>query len=258
MAFPSEKDMEIPILQEIEKAGGQVRRKDIIFYQRVASHFPQLTPEDLNEKLSGGENKWKNKVEFVFRRLVKDKEELEIPERGTLSITNRGRLRLGEGEVVTARRIEVIKERVSEAPSGILLQRAKEAKGEPTRLTHNELVQKIKEMGEMLGKVTEPVVGVPYKHDCVWKDNPWANPKLVVEVCDKGILDKDIASLDWAVTSWGAKGILVIFDAADFQSAQKKLAQKSQIYPIKAEDILKLHSLLQAGNIKAVRSIFAA
>lgn len=127
----------------------------------------------------------------------------------------------------------------------------------PPRLTHDELVQKVKEMGNILGKSTESVLGVPYKHDCVWRDNPWANPKLVVEVCDKGILDKDIASLDWAVTSWGAKGILVIFDAADFQSAQKKLAQKSQIYPIKAEDMLKLHSLLQAGNIQAVRSIFA-
>jgi len=37
----------------------------------------------------------------------------------------------------------------------------------------------------------------------------------------------------------------------------KKLAQKSQIYPVKAADMLKLHSLLQAASIKAIGSIFA-
>ena len=50
MAFPSEKDMEIPILKEIEKAGGQVRRADKGFYQRVASCF-QLTSEDDEETI---------------------------------------------------------------------------------------------------------------------------------------------------------------------------------------------------------------
>ena len=252
MAFPSEKDMEVPTLREIYAAGGRIRRNDNTFYQRVASHFPQLTTEELHEQLRGGENKWINKVQWVFRRLVKDKGELEIPERGTLSITNKGRLRLEKEGVISAGGVLIEGSIETDHQGG------KEAEGGPTRLTHDGLVQKIKEIGEMLNKITEPVLGVPYKHDCVWKDNPWANPKLVVEVCDKGILDKDIASLDWAVTSWGAKCILVIFDAADFQSAQKKLAQKSQIYPMKAEDMLKLHSLLQAeGNIKAIKSIFA-
>jgi len=46
--------MEIPILQEIYRAGGQVRRNDSTFYQRVASHFPQLTTEELSEQLRGG------------------------------------------------------------------------------------------------------------------------------------------------------------------------------------------------------------
>ena len=122
--------------------------------------------------------------------------------------------------------------------------------------THDEMVQKVKEMGEMLGKVTEPVPGVPYRHDCVWRDNPYATPKLVWEVCDKGNLDKDIASLIWTVKNWGANGILVTFGESDFYTAQKKLAQESQIHPLKAEDILKLHSLLQAGNTQAIRSIF--
>jgi hypothetical protein len=48
----------------------------------------------------------------------------------------------------------------------------------------------------------------------------------------------------------------VLFEESDFHTAQKKLAQESQIYPIKAEEMLKIHSLLQSGNTQAIKSIF--
>jgi len=137
-----------------------------------------------------------------------------------------------------------------------LAELAKKTKEETAEPTHDELVERIKEMGQMLSKKAEGPWGPVYKHDCVWRDNPYANPKLVWEVCHKGILDKDIASLIWAVKNWGAKGILVLFEESDFHTAQNKLAHESQIYPLKVEDLLKLHSLLKAGNTKAVRSIF--
>lgn len=138
-----------------------------------------------------------------------------------------------------------------------LVELAKKGQEEPPRLTHDELVNRIKEMGEMLDKKAESPWGPVYKHDCVWRDKPYADPKLVIEVCDKGNLDKDIASLIWAVKNWNAKCILVLFEESDFQAAQKKLAQESQIYPLRVDDVLKLHSLLQAGNTQAIRSIFA-
>lgn len=118
------------------------------------------------------------------------------------------------------------------------------------------LVEKIREMGEMLGKVTKHEGPAEYKHDSVWKDHRYAIPKLVWEVCGKGNFDKDIASLIWAVKSWSAKGILVLFEESDFQAARKKLAQEREIYPLKAEDVLKLHSLLQSGYAQAIRTIF--
>jgi len=62
--------------------------------------------------------------------------------------------------------------------------------------------------------------------------------------------------LIWAVKNWNAKGILVLFEETDFHAVQKKLAQESQIYPLRADDVFNLHSSLQAGNIQAVRSIF--
>jgi len=54
-----------------------------------------------------------------------------------------------------------------------LVELARKGKEETSRLTHDELVRNVKEMGKMLGKVTEPVLGVPHRHDCVWKDNFW-------------------------------------------------------------------------------------
>lgn len=134
---------------------------------------------------------------------------------------------------------------------------AKKEEEKQPRLTHDELVQKIKEMGEMLGKIANVKWGPKYEYDCVWKDNPYANPKLVIEVCDKGNLYKDITSLNWAVTTWAAKGVWVIFDDSDFHKAKEMLGQESQIYPLKAEDVLKLHSLLQAGYAQAIRAMFS-
>lgn len=139
-----------------------------------------------------------------------------------------------------------------------LVELAKKAKEEPSRPTHDEMIERLKEIGTMFGKKAEGPSGPVYKHDCVWRDNPYANPKVVWEVCDKGNLDKDIASLTFAARNWSAKSILVIFEESDFQAAQKKLAQESQIYTLKPEHVLCLHSLLQAGYAQAIRAIFAA
>lgn len=134
---------------------------------------------------------------------------------------------------------------------------AKKVGGETPRPTHAEMIERIREMGQMLGKTAEIQSGAVYKHDCVWKDNPYANPRVVFEVCDKGNLDKDIASLHWANQNWRAHSILVVFDDSDFIAAQKKLAQEKQIYLLKVADMLQLHSMSKAGCIEAVRCIFA-
>lgn len=262
MAFPKQSGIELPLLQEIEAMGGEASRKKL--FPKVALHFPQITAQDLDKINPKGENQWEQVVKRVRNKLSR---EGEISTGGGIwRITDKGRARLKKAgfpvkPVVAsplppidevARLVQEIKSLTEK-----LAELAKKGKAE-TLPTHDELVQKIKEMGEMLGKVTEPMSGVPFKHDCVWRDNRYTIPKLVVEVCDKGNLPKDILSLDWAVANWGAKSILVIFDATDFQAAQTKFGQRSEIYPIKAEDMLKLHSLLQAGNVKALRSIFAA
>ena len=93
MAIPSEKDIELPLLQEIEAAGGEARPSDL--YDKVARHFPQLTPSD--QKLShqrSGLLIWANRVAWARQHLV-NKGELDASIRGTWEITEKGRARLG-------------------------------------------------------------------------------------------------------------------------------------------------------------------
>ena len=258
MALPKQDDIEIPLLEELEKRGGEAQPREI--YPKVTNRFTQITQVDLNLTTKQGGSLWENRIQFARQKLV-EKGEIDKSTRGMWRITDIGRARL-KGEKVTTPTSPTALDEADKLTEQIksllekLIELAKKAKKEIPRPTHDEMVQKVKEMGERLGKVTEPMPGVPFKHDCVWRDNRYTIPKLVVEVCDKGNLPKDILSLDWAVTNWGAKGILVIFDESDFQAAQSKFAQKSQIYPIKTEDMLKFHSLLQAGNTQVISCIF--
>jgi restriction system protein len=93
MAIPSEKDIELPLLQEIQAAGGQAKPTDL--YDRVARHFPQLTQADRETKYEKTDQLiWPNRVQWTRNDLVK-KGELDASTRGIWKITDRGRARLG-------------------------------------------------------------------------------------------------------------------------------------------------------------------
>ena len=93
MAIPSEKDIELPLLQEIEAAGGEARPSEL--YDRVARHFPQLTQADREARYERtGQLIWQNRVQFARNDLVKNGE-VDASARGIWKITNKGRARLG-------------------------------------------------------------------------------------------------------------------------------------------------------------------
>ncbi len=93
MAIPSEKDIELPLLQEIQAAGGEARPSDL--YDRVAKHFPQLTQADREARYPRtGQFIWPSRVQFARNDLVK-KGEVDASTRGIWKITDRGRVRLG-------------------------------------------------------------------------------------------------------------------------------------------------------------------
>lgn len=91
MALPKPKEIELPLLYEIEKAGGAAKPKDI--YDKVAAHFPGMTAAERAETVSSGPNRFNNRITWVLSRL-KDKGELSQPSTGIWTITDKGRERL--------------------------------------------------------------------------------------------------------------------------------------------------------------------
>lgn len=93
MAFPRQVEIEIPLLQALVELGGEGRPRDV--YPLVAKRFPQLTPEDQEERLENypSTRKWSNLVQWIRQRLV-DLGQIDGSQRGIWKITNSGRARL--------------------------------------------------------------------------------------------------------------------------------------------------------------------
>jgi restriction system protein len=93
MSIPSEKYIEIPLLQEMEVAGGQAKPSEL--YDKVANHFPRLTSDDQQAKHPRtGIPIWRNRVQWARQHLV-NKGEVDASVRGIWRITEKGRARLG-------------------------------------------------------------------------------------------------------------------------------------------------------------------
>lgn len=93
MAFPKQSDVDLPLLETLVKLGGSAKPK--IIYPVVATYFPQLTEEDLEQRLESypSTRKWWNLVQWVRQRLV-DSGEIDGSTRGVCAITEKGRIRL--------------------------------------------------------------------------------------------------------------------------------------------------------------------
>jgi len=89
MAFPKQKDIEIPLLKALIAAGGRATPKEAV--ERVTRDFPDLTPADLIMKQpSGSDLKWPNMVAWV-RNALCDRGAIDRTVRGTWVITETGR-----------------------------------------------------------------------------------------------------------------------------------------------------------------------
>ena len=92
--LPSQKEIEIPLLEILVEISGQGRPAKI--YPLVRKKFPTIPDLAFTETVaSGNTNKWTNKVQWVRHTLVK-KGEMDSPARGIWRITEIGRRRLGD------------------------------------------------------------------------------------------------------------------------------------------------------------------
>ena len=89
MAFPKQKDIEIPLLKALIAAGGRATPKEAV--ERVTRDSPDLTPADRTMKQpSGSDLKWPNMVAWV-RNTLCDRGAIDRTVRGTWVITETGR-----------------------------------------------------------------------------------------------------------------------------------------------------------------------
>lgn len=96
--LPPQTDIEIPLLEALVHLGGRAKSRDV--YPLVTAKFPGLTPEELEERLDCGNNKWINRIQWVRQHLI-EAGEMESPERGIWAITEQGRKRLSENGLAT-------------------------------------------------------------------------------------------------------------------------------------------------------------
>ena len=93
MAYPSYKEIEEPLLREIQKQGGCVPAREL--YTPLAEHFG-LSPEDRERKRPGrNEAIWDNMVRWARNELC-EAGELENPQRGMWKITSQGLQRISQ------------------------------------------------------------------------------------------------------------------------------------------------------------------
>jgi restriction system protein len=94
MSFPTQKQIEVPLLQVLAQLGGAAKPQQV--YPRVAEFFPELTKEDLDERLPSNSTtvKWWNLVQWARQRLVEDGG-IDGSTRGVWKLTDKGRGMLG-------------------------------------------------------------------------------------------------------------------------------------------------------------------
>jgi len=110
--FPKQREIEIPLLQVLERRGGEATPREV--YAKVAGSFPDLTQEEQEERMESypSTRKWWNTVQWVRQKLV-EKGEIDGSVRGVWRITQAGRDRLGN-------RAQKVKESQPETGEGIV------------------------------------------------------------------------------------------------------------------------------------------
>ncbi|HSE97559.1 MAG TPA: hypothetical protein VLD57_04760 [Blastocatellia bacterium] len=197
MAFPEAVRIELPILQELEAAGGSDQLRYL--YDRLVRYFPQLTAEDLDERTQSRRSRWHTIVQRAGRHL---EERGEIRrERLVWSIRPSGRQRV-EQEAL----------RVFPA----------ESRDEtPRELSHKEAQRMLVEIGEMLGRHAEAEFEY---YDVVWRDSS-SSPRLshVFEVQVSGSVDSALTRLKHAYDAQRSRPFLVVADERAARFAGRRL-----------------------------------
>jgi hypothetical protein len=199
MSLPETSRLELPILQELKATGGGDQLRYL--YDRLPRYFPQLTRQDLDERVENGRSRWARAVQRAGRQL-EEKGELRR-EKSQWKITARGLKRVED---------EAMRLDARAAPV---------ERGEKT-LTHKEAQAMLVEIGLMLGKHAEAELE---HYDVVWRDTA-SSPRLshVFEVQISGSVDSALTRLKHAYDAQRSRPFLVVAGERDKRFAGKRLS----------------------------------
>lgn len=222
MPYPSNKEIELPLLKEIADAGGEVSTSTREVFRRVAAYFPQITDEELVRRNRPSDTVWENRVQWVRLQLVREGQIADwrsVGRQGIWRITEKGRHRLER----------------EKAQLDVLLQEARQVERPQESVTpeerqrlesvHHEVQRQLAEVGNILGKFTKLEYRQDmYRFDVVWKDSEML-PRAThcFEVQDKGNLVEALAKLKHAYDIWRAELFLVVTNEEDKTKASQLL-----------------------------------
>jgi len=238
MTIPRQSEFEIPILEEVARADGALSPQEV--YAAMARRFPEITKEEWEQKTRTGARKVWNIIQWARQKLVKNGE-VDKSTPGVWRIMEKGLARISFTPVPRPL-----------FPPPALPRRTTVA----GKSRHEDLVDKIKAVREALGYSQGNLHGATYNHDSTFSKGELRTPFLVWEVCDGGNLDKDIASLQWAVFNWDTTGILVVTDSKDMGRAQTRLTTP-KVRVIKDDFVDKLHEIITTipGGADVIRTL---
>ncbi len=198
MSLPDTSRLELPILQELKATGGGDQLRYL--YDRLARYFPQLAPEDFDDRAENGRRRWQRTVQRAGKGL-EERGELKR-DKAVWRITPRGLKRV---------ETEAMQPDAKPARVGYV----------PGVVTHKQAQAMLVEIGLMLGRHAE----MEFDHyDVVWRDSASA-PRLshVFEVQISGSVDSALTRLKQAHDAQRSRIFLVTADERDTQFARKRL-----------------------------------
>ncbi len=93
--IPKQSEIELPLLRALGQLGGQARASRV--YPLVIASFPDLTEQDLAEKIPSGGNKMTNRIQWVRQHLIWNGF-MSNPAHGQWAITDKGRQRVADAD----------------------------------------------------------------------------------------------------------------------------------------------------------------
>src|SRR5687768_5534488 len=91
MAYPTQTELQFPLLQLLIELGGEARPKDV--YEPLAGKFPNMTGEERHATLQDGVSKWEKDVQYTKEKL-KHRGEIDASSYGVWRVTEKGRARV--------------------------------------------------------------------------------------------------------------------------------------------------------------------